>query len=71
MFDGNLQHARGGYGVPGGARKDEDAMKLTLGPTAMPQRMAKPLEGLDAISIQEKLSADDLPGVRVSGGRNI
>jgi len=33
--------------------------------------MAKPLEGLGAISIQEKLSADDLPGVRVSGGRNI
>ena len=33
MSDGNLQHARGGYGVTGGARKAEDAMKLTLGPT--------------------------------------
>jgi hypothetical protein len=33
--------------------------------------MAKPLEGLDAISIQEKLSAHNLRGVRVSGGRNV
>jgi hypothetical protein len=39
----------------------------------MPQRWRSrwKLEGLDAISIQEKLSADDLPGVSVSGGRNI
>ena len=71
MFDGNLQHARGGYGVTGGARKAEDAMKLNLGPTRMPQRMAKPLEGFDALTIQEKLSSDDLPGVRVSGARNV
>ena len=72
MFDGNLQHARGGYGVTRGARKAEDAMKAYAPADAMPQWMAKRLEGLDALSIQEKLSAaDDLPGVRVSGAWNV
>ena len=34
MFDGNLQHAPGGYGVTGGTRKAEDAMKLMLRPSS-------------------------------------
>ena len=70
MFDGNLQHARGGYGVTGGTRKAEDAMKLTLGPTrCLDDGEAAGRARCDFDS--GKAQRDDLPGVRVSGGRNI